>query len=205
MPAVTTIALGASAVAGGAKAIFGASQAKRARNAINNYQRQDLTNSNVFKNIGVSTLGSDYLREESARTTSGIVDVLRAGGIRGVLGGLPGVVAQNRTMNREGQNYLDNQVIKRDYAIAQDDARIRSMIEQREYQDLAGLGAQLNAGQQNMWNGIGDVTSAFSSFANTAEAFGGKTPQVSSVNAGIQPTGIQSVGSGFTAPLLLKN
>ena len=50
---------------------------------------------------------------------------------------------------------LDNQEQQRDLLIAQDNVRIRQMQEQREREDLAGLGALYNAWKTNhvVWLG----------------------------------------------------
>ena len=53
----TAIALGVSAAAGAANAISGASRARKAKQAIDNFQRQDLRNE--ADDLRVSTLGAE--------------------------------------------------------------------------------------------------------------------------------------------------
>ncbi|MGV6830322.1 MAG: hypothetical protein ACWA5P_02010 [bacterium] len=181
------------AVAGIGQTIFGGIQARRARKALESYRRQDLNN--VFENVKISTVGSDLMREENARNVATSVDALQQAGVRGVIGGLPRILASNNALNRNIRGYLDDQINRREVMIAQDDARIRSMQERREEADLAGLGQQLNVGQQNMWNGIGTIVSAGQQAANGGSFLGGAVSEptrspVSSVMAGNFSSGI---------------
>lgn len=146
---------GGVALAGAAtQTIDGISDTKQGKEALANYQRQDLENSNVYKNMQISTLGSDLMREENARFMGSSIDAIRGGGVNSVLSALPKLQAQTNLNNRRAQVELDNQVTRRNYAIAGDDARIRSMVEQRENADLAGIGQQIAVGKQNTFSGI---------------------------------------------------
>ena len=156
-----------TAGAGIAQSVFGGIQMGKARRAIENYERQDLTN--AFDNVQLSTIGSDLMTAQNNRRTADMVDVLRGGGIRGVLGGLPKVMAQSQQLDMQARDYLDQQDIRRQYSIAQDDARIRAMQERREEADLAGLGAQLNTGQQNMFSGLGSAVTGLSMMSGDGE------------------------------------
>jgi hypothetical protein len=150
-------------VGGIVKGITGARQASEARRAIESYQRQELTN--VYGDLSVSTLGSDLQREELARATATGVEALQQAGVRGLIGGIGQVQAQNNLTSRQIAADLDMQQQQIDRLRAQDNATIRALQEQREAQDLAGLGQQLNVGQQNLFSGIGDVTRSFGAAA----------------------------------------
>ena len=184
MPAVTTLAVvGAGLALGGAatKTISGLKQRKEAKDAINNYERQDLSNAQEFRKI--STLGADYAKEESSRLSSSVLNVLQSGGLRSFLGGLPQVTQQNNAVARQQQVQLDGQVLERERAIAQDNIRIRGLQERREQEDLGGLGQMYNVGNQNFYSGIGDIASIGGSLAMQGLGdFGGFTPKVSAVN-----------------------
>lgn len=187
-------------VGGVAKTILGASQASKARKAIENYKRQELTN--AYEGLSVSTLGADLQREELARAAATSIGALQKSGVRGLVGGIgavqQGVIQQSRQIGSD----LDIQQKRIDELQAGDETRIQQMQERREEADLAGLGQQQNVGQQNLFSGIGDIAQGVSSFSNIQKAegneFSGFNPKVSSVNAGIKPYGMQ--GMGFSNP-----
>ena len=156
MAAGTAIAMaGVGLLGSGYQAIKGAKDARDAKNALDNYQRQEFNN--VAEGMQVSTLGADLQREEQARLASTQVGALQGAGVRGVLGGLGRVEAGNQMLNRQIGAELDMQQKQIDQLYAQDEANIRNMQEQREMQDISGLSSQYNAGNQQMWQGIGGV------------------------------------------------
>ncbi|MFH6944641.1 hypothetical protein [Flavobacterium sp. FlaQc-50] len=149
--AITTAAVGLGMA--GLQAYQGAENKRKGQKALQDYDRQDLAGSNAYKGIPISTVGSDLLREETQRTSANTVDAIRNMGTRGA-SLLPGVISANNRANRDSRNYLDDQVIKREYAIAGDEGNIRSLTEDRENADLAGIGNQIQVGRQDMWSGI---------------------------------------------------
>lgn len=156
MAAATSIAMaGVGLLGSGYQVIKGAKDARDSKNYLKNYQRQEL--GNVAEKLQVSTLGADLQREEQARLAATQVDTLAGAGARGVLGGLGRVEAGNQMTSRQIAADLDEQQKQIDQMRAQDEANIRSMQEQREMQDIAGLSSQYNAGNQMMWQGIGGV------------------------------------------------
>ena len=173
------------ALASGIQAISGAKQRRDAKNALENYQRQNLEN--VAEGLQVSTLGADLQREEQARLASSQVGALQGAGARGLLGGLGRVEAGNQMMNREIAANLDAQQKQIDQMYAQDQANIRGMQEQREVSDIAGLSSQYNAGNAMLWQGIGGI--AQSGMSALGAGLGGveKTqPELTSKVSGIQ-------------------
>jgi hypothetical protein len=184
MGAMTAIAA-TGALASGIQAISGAKQRRDAKNALENYQRQNLEN--VAEGLQVSTLGADLQREEQARLASSQVGALQGAGARGLLGGLGRVEAGNQMMNREIAANLDAQQKQIDQMYAQDQANIRGMQEQREVSDIAGLSSQYNAGNAMLWQGIGGI--AQSGMSALGAGLGGveKTqPELTSKVSGIQ-------------------
>jgi hypothetical protein len=153
--AAATAMVGIGLLGSGYQAIKGAQDARDAKNALNNYERQEL--SNVTEGLQVSTLGSDLQREESARLAATQVGALQGVGARGVVGGLGRVEAGTQQLNRQIGAELDAQQKQIDQMYAQDQANIRGMQEQREQQDISGLSSQYNAGNQMMWQGIGGI------------------------------------------------
>ena len=157
--AMATAAQGALGLVGGATKFFeGRKMQREAQKKIDAFEWNDLEN--VHKNQQVSTLGSDLLREENARATATTTDALRGGGNRAIVGGLGRVVAQSNSVNREAAANLDQQQKQIDFAKAQDDVRIREMIEKRQSDELQGYGQMLNTGMGMKYSGIGDAINA---------------------------------------------
>ena len=153
MAAATSIAMAGVGVLGsGYQMIKGAKDARDAKNALDNYQRQELRN--VAQDLQVSTLGSDLQREEQARLAASQVGALQGSGVRGVIGGLGRVEAGNQMTTRQTAAELDAQQKQIDQMYAQDQSNIRNMQESRENQDIAGLSSQYNAGQQTFNQGL---------------------------------------------------
>ena len=156
MAAVTTAAIG---VAAAGYQIYDAEQKKKKANQqLNEYERQDLNN--AFEDVKISTLGSDILREENQRTSTNLVDSLRQGGTRSILGGIPQIVAANNQANMQSAKMLDNQVIQREYSKAGDNARIEAITENRDIANISGLSSQIDAANQDMWSGFGSALSS---------------------------------------------
>jgi hypothetical protein len=149
MAAVTT---GIMAATAGFQLFKGISDTKKGQNALSNFDRGELKN--VYEDMAISTVGSDLMREESGRTTASLIDASRGAGARGVYSNIPRIQAYNNSQNLEARSYLDKQVQERNYAIADDGRRIQQMQEQRDNQDLAGIGAQIQAGRENTFAGL---------------------------------------------------
>lgn len=153
MAAVTgAIIGGTTALAGAYQAIEGAKQSREAKNALENLPIPQLEN--VYEGLQVSTLGADIQREEGARQFSTGVDALRSGGIRGIVGGIGQLTAQQNLSTRQIAADLDAQQKQLDLARAEDDARIRAMKEQRYQADVAALSSQVSAGEASKMQGI---------------------------------------------------
>ncbi|WGK93785.1 MULTISPECIES: hypothetical protein [Flavobacterium] len=159
MAAVTSAIIGGIGVGLSAyQAIDGANRSRKAKNELSDYERQTLDN--AYKDIQISTMGSDLLREENARTSANLIDATQLGGIRGVIGGIPKIVGTTNQINQQAAQMLDGQVQKRDYAIAQDNARIEGITENRDIANIAGLSSQVETGRQDMWNGFSSALSS---------------------------------------------
>ena len=200
----------ATAIVGGGlaayQAIDGANQKRKAKNALQRYKRQDLDASNPYENIPINTIGSDIMTEQSQMNNANAVDALRNGGTRGIAM-IPQVVANSNRQNQEIRAYLDDQVTKRNYAIAGDKTAIRGMKEERENADLAGLGQQMQVGRQDMWSGFRGLASSGMYAANNID-FSGSNPQVSGVESYLKPSGLVSGGNELKLPNysnILKN
>jgi hypothetical protein len=158
MPFPLAAGLGLSVLSSGLQMFKGGKQEDEAQKAIDAFEFQDLNN--VYDSIGVSTMGSDLIREEAQRTTAGAVEAARAGGIQGVLSALPKIQTVNNQISEEAALDLDQQQQQLDYAKAEDEARIRAMNEERKANELAGLGQKLATGQQNFFSGLNNLANS---------------------------------------------
>ena len=165
------IAGGMSVVGGAYNMIQGSKQRKDAKNALDNYKRQELKN--VAEDLQVSTLGADRQREEQARLSATQIDALQGAGTRGIIGGLGRVEAGNKAVNADIAANLDEQQKQIDAMKAEDDARIRGIQENREIGDINALSSQYNAGNEGFKQGIGQVIGGAGAIANK---FGKKDP-----------------------------
>ena len=135
--------------------IQGAKQAREAKNALENYQRQELTN--VAEGLQVSTLGADLQREEQARLSASQVDAAAQAGTRGIVGSVGRIEAGNQRLNREIGADLDRQQKEIDQIRANDEQRIQGMTEQRQNADISALSSQYSAGEQMKYSGLGNI------------------------------------------------
>jgi len=182
MAAITSAVIGATSLGMSAyQAIDGANRSKKAQRELNDYERQELNN--AYEDVKISTMGSDLLREENARTTSNLVDASRMGGARTVIGGIPRIVSSTTDINREAAKMLDDQVRQREYSIAGDNARIEGITENRDNANISALSSQVEAGRQDMWSGFGSALSS--------AAYMGR---------GLKETKGTNTGEGFKAP-----
>lgn len=153
MAAATGLAI--TAGLGAFQAFKGAKQEREATQALENYERQKLTN--VADELSVYTRGAEMRTEESARLGASSVDALSRSGARGVIGGVGRLQQAQQQNQRQIAADLENQQARIDQIRAQDAQQIRSMVNQRENQDIAALSSQVAQGQQMFASGIGGV------------------------------------------------
>ncbi|MDR2223568.1 MAG: hypothetical protein LBE34_12690 [Flavobacteriaceae bacterium] len=163
--AITSAAIGVAAA--GYSIYQGEEQKKKSKQELNGYDRQAL--SNAAERIQISTVGTDLMLEESQRTVANVVDALQGGGSRVLGAGIPQLQAGINKTNRQIQKDLDDQVIQREYAIAQEEGRLTNIREQRDMQNIGALQSQHAAGDQNMWNGINAAIAATGSLGRAIE------------------------------------
>ena len=82
-------------------------QKKEAQSAIDNYQRQTLTN--PYNSLQVSTLGADRQREDLARTLATYGGMAAMGGSRGIAATLPNLLEQQNAQEAQIAANLDQQ------------------------------------------------------------------------------------------------
>lgn len=156
--ALGLIAAGIGAVGSIAQAVSGFSQSRRARQELENFQRQELTS--TTDDLQVYTKGGEMQTQESARFGASALDALSRGGLRGVVGGVGALTQQQDLAQRRIAASYEDQQARIDQMRVRDAMRIQQMQEQREMQDIAALSSQYQAGQQMLWSGIGGLAQA---------------------------------------------
>jgi len=188
--AASIVSGGLGLVGGIYQTIQGAKERRDAERALNDYQRQELNN--VAEGLQVSTLGSDLQRQEQARLASGQIGALREGGTRSLIGGLGRVEAGNQRVMAQTGADLDMQQKQIDQMRAEDEARIRSMQENREQNDINALSSQLQAGKQDQNMGMGNIIQGTGMLGGAIGGLGKQGVQMPQVQGGInqiQPQG----------------
>ena len=158
MAAATSIALGSAILGTGMNVAGAISQGKKAKNyakQIQNYQRQTLVN--PYNNLQVSTLGADRQQEDLARAMTTYGNLAALSGTRGIASLLPNLTQSQNDQSAKIAANLDEQQKQIDQLKAQGDMQVQGMIEERQNNDLLGLGNAYNTAtqnQQNNWNQV---------------------------------------------------
>ena len=185
-------------------AIKSGQEKKQAREALDNYKRQNLADSNIAKDLQVSTLGADRQLAERSRLASTEIDALRGGGTRSLVGGLSRVEDTSNDVNNRIVANLDQEQERINQMEAEDNARIRSMQEARENADIDALSSQYQAGKQDQNMAIGNIIQGVGSVANQfGPASAKENPQVQAVSNTLTPAGV--VPSASIAPATLNS
>lgn len=169
MPAAVAIPLISTAVSAGTSLLQTSAAnraAKKAQQAIDNYQRQDIVNPNL--GLQVSTLGADRQREDLSRSITTMANQAAMGGSRAILGIAPNLLNAQMQQEQQIAGTLDQQEAQRQAAVAQGEGMAMQMMEQRENADLAGLGNQLNVARQERANGMNNLIQTGFGAANLA-------------------------------------
>lgn len=174
----TAIGLGISAAGAAAQAISGASRARKAKKALENYKRQDLKN--AASGLRVSTLGAEMKTLAAQRQAKGTIEALRGGGVRGLVGGAANLAAGQQQVQQQISADLDRQQMNIQQMQMQEEQNIRGMQERRENQDIQGLGAEMAAGRAQVQQGITGLAGAA---AGAAQAMPDKAPTIQGAGA----------------------
>lgn len=188
MAAITSLGIG---LATSAYSIYqGEKQKNEAKKALNNFDRQELEN--VYADLPISTVGSDFLAEQNSRTSAQLIGASQQSGSRGVLSAIPKIQAFSNDANKEGQAYLDKQVQDRNRLVASDNQRIQGIQENRDNAELAGIGQQMEVGQAYTDQGIRGASNALMSGARNIDFTGDGSYNE---NQGLTPDGLPMNGS----------
>ena len=154
----TAVTLGSAALSAGTGLAGYLSQGKQARKyqeQIQNYERQKLVN--PFAGLQVSTLGADRQREDLNRTMTTYGNLASLSGTRGIASLLPNLTQTQNDQTAKIAANLDEQEKQRQQLIAQGDAQVQSMQENREQNDLLGLGNALQTSKANQAQSMGMI------------------------------------------------
>ena len=154
----TAVTLGSAALSAGTGLAGYLSQGKQARKyqeQIQNYERQKLVN--PFAGLQVSTLGADRQREDLNRTMTTYGNLASLSGTRGIASLLPNLTQTQNDQTAKIAANLDEQEKQRQQLIAQGDAQVQAMTENREQNDLLGLGNALQTARANQSQSMGMI------------------------------------------------
>ena len=156
--ATTIIAAGSAALSAGTGIAGAISQGKQAKNyqkQMENYQRQTLVN--PYAGLQVSTLGADRQREDLNRTMTTYGNLASLSGTRGIASLLPNLTQTQNDQTAKIAANLDEQEKQRQQLIAQGDAQVQAMQENREQNDLLGLGNAYQTAKSNQAQSMGMI------------------------------------------------
>lgn len=156
---------------------------KEAEQAAAEYDRQNL--SNPYENLQVSTLGADLQQQNLNNQVSTATDVLRSGGARAVIGGLPSIYDNVIQANQQIAAGLDQQYNQNQQLSAQGNAMVQNMNEQRENNDLLGIGNAINTARQEYNQGLSNT---IKSGVNLASAVSTLPSSTTNTNQSTTPT-----------------
>ena len=154
----TAVTLGSAALSAGTGLAGAISQGKQAKNyqkQMENYQRQKLVN--PYANLQVSTLGADRQREDLNRTMTTYGNLASLSGTRGIASLLPNLTQTQNDQTAKIAANLDEQEKQRQQLIAQGDAQVQAMQENREFNDLQGLGNAYQTAKSNQAQSMGMI------------------------------------------------
>ncbi len=196
MAAATAVALGGLALSG-IQAYQSAQDKKKAQSDFDNYNRKDLVN--PYTNMPISTMGSDLLREQAGINASSMIDAAQQGGARSIFGTIPKIASYTNEVNNQAALMLDDQVQKRNYAIAGDETAIRDINEARDNANLAGIGQRMEVGRQDMWSGFRGMGASAMYAANNINFKGAPQERVTRALPSISPSNrLQSMNYSAT-------
>ena len=153
MAAITSVAIGAvTAGAGIYPSIKGAEEREAAKTALENYKVPELIN--YAQGLQVATKGAELQREMLSSSINTAMETLQSSGIRGAIGGTQQLIEQQKLQSAQIAAGIDQQLAQRNQMIAQEEANLRGMREQRYQQDIAALSSQYNAANQMFYSGL---------------------------------------------------
>lgn len=161
---------------------------KEAEQAAKEFERQELKN--PYENLQVSTLGAELQQQNLNNQVTTATDVLRAGGSRAVLGGLPSIYDNIIQANQQIAAGLDQQYNQNQQLIAGGAINVQNMQEQRDNADLLGIGNAINTARQEYNQGLTSIVQSGAALAQAGISAGSSSSgnQSSKTSASATPT-----------------
>ena len=141
-------------------------QAKKYQKLIENYERQKLVN--PYAGLQVSTLGADRQIEDLNRTMTTYGNLASLSGTRGIASLLPNLTQTQNDQTAKIAANLDEQEKQRQQLIAQGDAQVQAMQENREQNDLLGLGQAYQTSKANQAQYMGMIAQGLGTLGSVA-------------------------------------
>ena len=200
----TAVTLGSAALSAGtglAGYLSQGKQAKKYQEQIQNYERQKLVN--PFAGLQVSTLGADRQREDLNRTMTTYGNLASLSGTRGIASLLPNLTQTQNDQTAKIAANLDEQEKQRQQLIAQGDAQVQAMQENREFNDLQGLGTAYQASKANQAQSMGMIAQGLGTLGYAAaNGVFDKKKKNPDPNGG---SGVSTIAGGAPYPLNASN
>lgn len=165
--AVAAVSLGVSVY----QTVDAKKKQKQAEKDAEEYERQELKN--PYEDLQVSRMGADLQQENLNTQVSTATDALKAGGSRAIIGGMPTLYENIIKSNQQIAAGLDQQYNQNQQLSAQGTSMVQGMQEQREKDDLLGIGNAINTYRQEFNNGITSVVKSGAALASAGAAVKG--------------------------------
>lgn len=185
--ALVSLAVGAGSMIMSAKqAREGEKMRKKAQDAIDNYQRQELTN--TLNGVAIPQQEYNLRTEQIRQRTADMSEQAAMAGARG-LSMLPGIQSEEALQQEDANAKFEQSLYQLQLMKSQEDLRIQKMTEDRENAELQGYGKMLEVGRQDYYNGMNSMLKSMSGVVNSAgSVIGG----VYSIKDSLDPNNEQS-------------
>ena len=187
LAALINLGLGiANTVKSAEQAREGEAMRRKAQNAIESYSRQEFTN--TLSGVAIPQQEYNLRTEQIRKRTADMTEQAAMAGARG-LSMLPEIQSEEALQQEDANAKFEQSLYQLQLMKSQEDARIQSMREEREKQELAGYGTMLNVGRQDYYNG---ANSMIKSLGSVMEGVGGVVGDVYSIKDTLNPNNEQS-------------
>jgi hypothetical protein len=163
------ISAGIGLVSSGVGFFTAQSQQREAKRALENFRRQELVN--PARDIRLSTLKADQQTEANLSNTATSIDAIQRTGARGVIGAVPRLSENNIMLQNQISQDIADQEVRREFAIAEGEERLRAIREQREMNAILGLGQQVQVGRQDAQNSLVSGITSFMAGGRALDIF----------------------------------
>lgn len=161
-----TIGAIAQGVVEGGKALFGASQRKRARKALSDLQNERKLHQYIPSAVvqrAAEPIAEKFMEAQemgAQRRTAQSMNALGQAGSRGLMSGLPQVLESERVGEQQRAGMYEQERIAANAALASAQENLRREQRQDWQNQVSAQAAELGAGQQNIFSGLSGIGEA---------------------------------------------